>query len=149
MRAVVQRCTSGTVTVDDEVAGQVGKGYVVLASVGRGDTDQDAAYVAGKVVNLRVFEDENGKMNRSILEVGGSVLAISQFTLHGDVRGQRRPAFVDAAPPDEGLRLFDLFVNAIRKSGVVVETGVFGARMKVYIENDGPVTILIDSKKTF
>jgi D-tyrosyl-tRNA(Tyr) deacylase len=149
MRAVVQRCTSGTVTVGGKITGQVGKGYVVLASVGRGDTDEDAAYVAAKVTNLRVFEDENGKMNKSILDAGGSVLAISQFTLHGDTRGQRRPAFVDAAPPDEGLRLFNVFVEAVRKMGVVVETGVFGAHMMIHIDNDGPVTILIDSKKTF
>jgi len=149
MRAVVQRCLVGEVTVDGKTVGRVGKGYVVLASVGRGDTERDAAYVAAKVVNLRVFEDENGKMNRSILEVGGSMLAISQFTLHGDVRGQRRPAFIDAAPPDEGRRLFDAFVEAVRGSGVHVETGVFGAYMKVCIENDGPVTILIDSRKTF
>ncbi len=149
MRAVVQRCSAGEVTVDGKSVGRVGKGYVVLASVGRGDTEQDAVYVASKVVNLRVFEDENGKMNRSILEVGGALLAISQFTLHGDVRGQRRPAFIDAAPPDEGRRLFDAFVEAIRGFGIHVETGVFGAHMRVFIENDGPVTILIDSKKIF
>jgi D-tyrosyl-tRNA(Tyr) deacylase len=149
MRAVVQRCTSGTVTVGGEVVGRVGKGYVVLASVGRGDTGEDAAYVATKVAHLRVFEDENGKMNRSILEAGGSVLAISQFTLHGDTRGQRRPAFVGAAPPEEGLRLFNLFVETLRDMGITVETGLFGAYMMVHIDNDGPVTILIDSKKTF
>ena len=120
-----------------------------MLGVGKADTDADASYMADKVIDLRVCEDENGKMNRSLLDAGGAMLAISQFTLYGDARGQRRPSFIEAAPPDEGLRLFELFVEKARERGVRIETGRFGAHMIVEIENDGPVTVLLDSEKTF
>ena len=149
MRAVVQRCRRGSVSVDGETIGSIGQGFVVLLGVGKADTDADASYMADKVIDLRVCEDENGKMNRSLLDAGGAMLAISQFTLYGDARGQRRPSFIEAAPPDEGLRLFELFVEKARERGVRIETGRFGAHMIVEIENDGPVTVLLDSEKTF
>jgi D-tyrosyl-tRNA(Tyr) deacylase len=137
------------VSVDGETIGSIGQGFVVLLGVGKADTDADASYMADKVIDLRVCEDENGKMNRSLLDAGGAMLAISQFTLYGDARGQRRPSFIEAAPPDEGLRLFELFVEKARERGVRIETGRFGAHMIVEIENDGPVTVLLDSEKTF
>lgn len=149
MRAVVQRVVKGSVSVDEDVIGQIGKGYVVLLGVAEEDTEIDASYLADKIVNLRVFPDEEGKMNLSIREVGGSVLVISQFTLLGDCRNGRRPSFIQAARPEQADLLYNSFVKYIEKFGVEVATGRFQTEMQVEIINDGPVTILLDSKKLF
>jgi len=137
------------VTVEGSVRGEVERGLVVLLGVGRGDTDDDAGYLADKVANMRIFEDGQGKMNLSVLDVKGSVLAVSQFTLYGDCRKGRRPGFSGAAPPEEARRLFELFVKELEKYGLKVATGVFREHMTVEIINDGPVTLLLDSKKNF
>jgi D-aminoacyl-tRNA deacylase len=149
MRAVLQRVSKASIAVDGRVTGEIGAGLVVLVAVGREDTPATAASMAEKVVNLRIFNDDQGKMNRSLLDVGGSVLAISQFTLYGDARGQRRPSFLQAAPPEQGKALYEEFVHALKAVGARVETGVFQAHMAVELVNDGPVTILLDSEKTF
>ncbi|MGI1691931.1 D-aminoacyl-tRNA deacylase [Thermoanaerobacter uzonensis] len=149
MRAVVQRVTHGEVSVDGELISSIGKGFVVLVGISVDDTEEDVAYMADKIVNLRVFEDEEGKMNLSLLEVEGEILLVSQFTLLGDVRKGRRPNFMMAQKPEEALKYFNLLVKEIENRGVNVKTGKFQAMMKVLIENDGPVTILIDSKKIF
>jgi len=149
LRAVVQRVSRARVTVGGEVVGQIGPGYVVLLGVAREDDEAAADYLAEKVAGLRVFEDENGKMNRSIQEVGGSILAVSQFTLYGDVRRGRRPGFDRAARPEQAEPLYQRFVQRLREMGLHVETGRFQAHMEVELVNDGPVTILIDSEKTF
>jgi len=149
MRAVLQRVSRGSVTVDARVAGEIGPGLVVLMAVGREDSAATAASMAEKIVNLRIFNDEQGKMNRSVLDVGGAILAVSQFTLYGDARGQRRPSFLQAAPPEQGKALYEEFVRALKALGVRVETGVFQAHMAMELVNDGPVTILLDSDKTF
>lgn len=149
MRAVLQRVSRARVIVGEETAGEIGAGLVVLLAVGRGDTPETASALAEKVANLRIFADDQGKMNRSLVDTGGAVLAISQFTLYGDARGQRRPSFIQAAPPEQGKALYEEFVAALRKLGVRVETGVFQAHMSVELVNDGPVTILLDSDKTF
>jgi D-tyrosyl-tRNA(Tyr) deacylase len=142
---VIQRVTQASVTVDDAVVGQIGPGLAVLLGVAKGDTEQDADYLANKLVNLRIFEDEAGKMNRSLLEVGGEALVVSQFTLLGDCRKGRRPGFSAAARPDDADRLYLYFVTQLREQGVRVETGRFQAMMLVKIYNDGPVTFVIDS----
>ncbi len=149
MRAVVQRVTRGSVTVGGGLAGEIGRGFVVLLGVGQGDRPEDAAYLAEKIAGLRVFEDENGKMNLSLLETGGSVLAVSQFTLYGDCRKGRRPSFSGAAPPQEAKRLYEYFVEELEKRGLRVARGSFGEHMTVEIINDGPVTLLLDSRKIF
>ncbi len=150
MRAVVQRCRRAQVTVDGAVTGAIEQGLVVLLGAGKGDGDDDLRYVVDKLVNLRIFADDDGKMNRSVLEVGGGVLMISQFTLFGDVRKGRRPAFVDALEPGPAEELYDRAVAAVRAAGVAqVATGVFRADMQVELVGDGPVTILIDSRKQF
>jgi len=149
MRAVVQRVSRGRVVVEEKTAGEIGTGLVVLVAVGRNDDAATAASMAAKIVNLRIFGDDQGKMNRSLLDTGGAVLAISQFTLYGDARGQRRPSFIDAASPERGKELYEVFVRALRDLGVRVETGVFQAHMQVELTNDGPVTILLDSEKKF
>jgi len=149
MRAVLQRASGARVLVDGRVAGEIGAGLVVLIAVGKDDTGETAKTMAEKVVNLRIFNDEARKMNRSLLDTDGAVLAISQFTLYGDARGQRRPSFVQAAPAEKGKALYEEFVSALRALGVRVETGVFQAHMSVELTNDGPVTILLDSEKTF
>jgi D-aminoacyl-tRNA deacylase len=149
MRAVIQRATRGRVTVDGATIGETGPGLVVLVAVGREDSAATAADMAEKIFNLRIFNDEAGKMNRSLAETGGEVLAVSQFTLYGDVRGQRRPSFIDAAPAELGKELYGKFVKALRQLGVRVETGMFQTHMSVEIVNDGPVTILLDSQKIF
>ena len=148
MRAVVQRVTSASVTVDGRVAGEIGAGLLVLLGVSRTDNPESATYLAEKIANLRIFSDEAGKMNLSLVDIGGSALVVSQFTLYGDTRGGRRPSFIQAAPPEEASRLYDEFVQSMRALGVAVETGVFQAQMQVELVNDGPVTILIDSEKT-
>ena len=147
MRAVVQRVSRARVIVDGQVTGEIGGGLVVLLGVGRNDNEESAAYLAEKIANLRIFADEQGKMNRSLLEVRGAALVVSQFTLYGDARGQRRPSFLNAAAPEEGKRLYEEFVKALRALGVRAETGVFQAFMSVELTNDGPVTILLDSRK--
>jgi D-tyrosyl-tRNA(Tyr) deacylase len=149
MRAVLQRVSRARVLVDGSVTGEIGPGIVVLIAVGRDDVSATAAATAEKIVNLRIFSDDQGKMNRSVLDTSGAVLAISQFTLYGDARGQRRPSFIQAAPPDLGKALYDEFVLALRALGVRVETGVFQAHMSLELANDGPVTILLDSDKAF
>lgn len=149
MRAVVQRVTSARVIVDGGVKGQIAAGLLVLVAVGRDDTAAVAASMAEKTAHLRIFNDEQGKMNRSLLDIGGAALAVSQFTLYGDARGQRRPSFVRAAPPEPGKALYEEFVRALRALGVRVETGVFQTHMSVELVNDGPVTILLDSDKLF
>ncbi|MGH7801793.1 MAG: D-aminoacyl-tRNA deacylase [Thermodesulfobacteriota bacterium] len=149
MRAVIQRVKEARVEVDGEVVGKIGQGLLVLLGVGKDDTEDDVRYLAGKVSGLRIFEDETGKMNLCITDVKGGVLAISQFTLYGDCRKGRRPSFDEAAPPEVAERLYNLFIEEIRKSGIKVETGNFGALMDVHLINSGPVTILLDSKKLF
>jgi D-aminoacyl-tRNA deacylase len=149
MRAVVQRVSRAQVTVNGEITGEIGLGLLVLLGVGREDGEADAVYLAEKIAGLRVFEDDQGKMNRNVQEVGGSVLAVSQFTLYGDVRRGKRPSFDDAAPPQEARRLYEFFVERIRGSGLLCETGRFQEMMKVELANEGPVTILLDSKKNF
>lgn len=149
MRAVVQRVTSAGVIVGGKVKGEIAAGLLVLIAVGREDTATVAASMAEKIANLRIFNDHEGKMNRSLIDVGGGILAVSQFTLYGDARGQRRPSFIQAAPPEQGKALYDEFVRALQTLGVQVETGVFQAHMSVELVNDGPVTILLDSDKLF
>ncbi len=149
MRAVVQRVSRARVTVKEWTSGEIGLGLLVLLGVGHGDTEADAIYVAEKVAGLRVFEDEDGKMNRSVQDVGGSVLAVSQFTLYGDVRRGKRPSFDGAAPPDEARRLYEFFVERVQAMGLRCETGRFQEMMQVELVNEGPVTIMLDSAKTF
>jgi len=149
MRAVIQRVSHARVLADDRVTGEIAAGLLVLLGVGQGDTTEAAAYLAEKTAHLRIFDDDQGKMNRSLLDVRGAALVVSQFTLYGDARGQRRPSFIGAAPPDEGRRLYEEFVRVLRGLGVRVETGVFQARMSVELANDGPVTLLLDSEKQF
>jgi D-aminoacyl-tRNA deacylase len=149
MRAVVQRVSRAQVAVKGEIAGEIGLGLLVLLGVGRDDTEADATYLAEKIAGLRVFEDDQGKMNRRVQEVGGSVLAVSQFTLYGDVRRGKRPSFDAAAPPEKARQLYEIFVEQIRAAGLRCETGRFQEMMKVELVNEGPVTILLDSAKTF
>ena len=149
MRAVVQRVSRAKVTVGAWTSGEIGWGLLVLLGVGAEDTESDAHYLAEKVAGLRIFEDEDGKMNRSVVDVGGAVLAVSQFSLYGDVRRGKRPSFDDAAPPEAARRLYELFVERIRAAGLRCETGRFQETMKMELVNEGPVTILLDSKKTF
>lgn len=149
MRAVIQRVSVAWVEVDGKEAGRIGQGILVLLGVEKGDTERDAEYLIDKVSHLRIFEDGEGKMNRSVLETGGGVLIVSQFTLCGDCRKGRRPSFARAAGPDEGRRLYEYAVDLARKSGLPVATGIFQARMQVHLVNDGPVTLLIDSRKGF
>jgi D-aminoacyl-tRNA deacylase len=149
MRAVVQLVSSARVLAEGCVTGQIGAGLLVLVAVGKDDTIETASSMAEKIVNLRIITDDAGKMNRSLVDTRGAVLAVSQFTLYGDVRGQRRPSFIQAAPPDKGKALYEEFVRSLRALGVPVETGVFQAHMSVELVNDGPVTILLDSEKKF
>jgi len=149
MRAVVQRVGRATVKVGDEITGEIGKGLLVLLGVGQEDSEGDAGYLAGKVAGLRIFEDEAGKMNLSVGEIGGAVLAVSQFTLFGDVRRGKRPSFDAAARPERARELYNAFVERIRALGVRCETGRFQEMMEVELVNSGPVTILLDSKKVF
>ena len=149
MRAVLQRVSCARVKVDEKVTGEIGAGLMILLGVGREDTSAVAASLAEKCANLRIFEDEQGKMNRSLLDVKGSALVVSQFTLYGDARGQRRPSFIAAAPPEQAKALYEEFCEALRRLGVAVATGIFQAMMSVELVNEGPVTILLDSAKTF
>jgi D-tyrosyl-tRNA(Tyr) deacylase len=149
MRSVIQRVSRARVTVDGRITGEIGDGLLILLGVGREDTSVVAIRMAEKIANLRIFEDDQRKMNRSLLEVNGSALVVSQFTLYGDARGQRRPSFVAAASPEQAKKLYQEFSEALRKLGVTVASGVFGAMMSVELVNEGPVTILLDSDKTF
>ena len=149
MRSVVQRVRHASVTVDGDIVGRIGRGFLVLVGAEHGDEPSDAVQLANKIATLRVFPDESGKMNLNVKEVGGSILAVSQFTLLGDCRKGRRPSFVGAAHPDQAIPLYEGFISAIRDLGLTVETGIFGADMQVELVNDGPVTLLIDTKKRF
>jgi D-aminoacyl-tRNA deacylase len=149
MRAVVQRVSRARVTVGGDVTGEIGAGLMILLGVGREDTAEVAAGLAEKAASLRIFEDENSKMNLSLLDVKGSALVVSQFTLYGDARGGRRPSFIAAAPPEQAKLLYQEFCGALRKLRVHVATGMFQAMMSVESVNEGPVTILLDSEKTF
>jgi D-tyrosyl-tRNA(Tyr) deacylase len=149
MRAVVQRVSRASVAAGGETVGQIALGLLVLLGVGHDDEESDAAYLAGKVATLRIFEDSQGKMNLSVSEAGGAVLAVSQFTLYGDTRGGRRPSFIAAARPEQAERLYEHFVMRIRAAGLHCETGRFQQRMSVELVNEGPVTILLDSGKLF
>jgi D-aminoacyl-tRNA deacylase len=149
MRAVVQRVSRAKVTVNGEITGEIGLGLLVLLGVGKADTEADAAYLSEKISGLRIFEDDQGKMNRSVQDVSGSVLAVSQFTLYGDVRRGKRPSFDAAAAPEKARLLYEFFVERIRTDGLRCETGRFQEMMEVELTNEGPVTILIDSAKTF
>ena len=149
MRLVIQRVLESSVCVDGNVVGSLGPGFMVLCGVEDGDTSEDVRYCIDKTVNLRIFEDEAGKMNRSILDAGGEILAISQFTLHGDVRHGRRPSFIRAARPETAVPLYDAYCAGLREAGIHVETGIFQTDMKVSLINDGPVTLLVDSRKVF
>jgi D-tyrosyl-tRNA(Tyr) deacylase len=149
MRAVVQRVSRAKVTVNGEVTGEIGPGLLVLLGVGSGDTRADADYLADKTTGLRIFEDSGGKMNLSVVDIGGAVLSVSQFTLYGDTRRGKRPSFDAAAPPQSARELYDYFVERIRAAGLRCETGRFREMMQVELVNDGPVTILLDSAKSF
>jgi D-tyrosyl-tRNA(Tyr) deacylase len=149
MRAVVQPVSRARVTVESSVTGEITTGLMILIGVGRNDTSAVAVSMAEKIANLRIFEDDQGKMNRSLLDVRGSALIVSQFTLYGDARGQRRPSFIAAAPPEQAKKLYEEFNEALRRLGVTVATGVFQAMMSVEVVNEGPVTILLDSDKSF
>ncbi len=149
MRAVIQRVSEASVTVDERVVGRIGKGLLLLLGVGQEDTGDDARMLADKVVGLRCFADAESKFNLSVVDVGGAVLAISQFTLFGDCRKGRRPSFSDAARPEPATELYEAVVQQLRGAGLSVETGEFGAHMSVHLVNDGPVTLLLDTKKTF
>jgi D-aminoacyl-tRNA deacylase len=149
MRAVVQRVSRASVKVAGTVAGEIGIGLLVLIAVGKDDTEADADYLADKIAGLRIFEDADGKMNRTVTDAGGAVLAVSQFTLYGDVRRGKRPSFDAAARPEQAMRLYEYFVGKIRAAGLRCATGRFQEMMEVEMVNDGPVTILLDSKKLF
>ena len=149
MRCVIQRVTEASVTTGGEVVGKIGKGFMVLVGVSTEDTEKDVRYMAEKVPNLRIFEDEAGKMNLSLKDVGGAILAVSQFTLYGDARGGRRPSFIAAGRPEEANALYEQLVAAWRSQGLTVETGRFRTEMQVALINDGPVTLLMDSTKLF
>jgi D-aminoacyl-tRNA deacylase len=149
MRAVLQRVTRACVSVEGETVGEIGPGLVVLLGIARDDTERDARYLVEKTTALRVFDDEEGRMNRSVVESGGSLLVVSQFTLYGDVRRGRRPSWIEAAPPEVAEPLYEFFVAEARRSVARVETGSFRRMMQVGLVNDGPVTILLDSRKLF
>lgn len=146
MRVVVQRCKEASVTVAGEIVGKIDKGFMLLVGVTHDDKEEDASFLADKIANLRVFEDEAGKMNLSLLDVGGDILSVSQFTLYGDCRKGRRPNFMDAAKPDHAIRLYEAFNRFLSQKGIRLETGKFGEMMDVGLINDGPVTLIVESK---
>lgn len=149
MRSVVQRVKRAKVTVDNEIIGNIDHGIMLLFSVEDNDEEKDLEYMCDKVVNLRIFEDDDGKMNKSLVDVKGSILVVSQFTLHGDARKGRRPSFITAARPEKAIPLYEKFIQNMKDQGINTQTGKFGADMQVELVNDGPVTILLDSKKVF
>ena len=146
MRAVVQKVKESSVKADNEIIGQIGNGLLVLLGVAKEDVSSDADYLAAKIAHLRIFADENGKMNRSLIEIAGKMLVVSQFTLLGDCRKGRRPSFIDAAEPEKALELYQHFVKQVRELGITVETGRFQAMMEVSLVNDGPVTLILESR---
>lgn len=146
MRAVIQRVKNSSVSVDNKVIGEIGPGLLVLLGISRMDTGVDADYLSGKILNLRIFEDDAGKMNRSLLETGGEMLVVSQFTLYGDCRKGRRPSFANAAAPEQAVVLYEHFVQSAKEKGISVQTGRFKAMMAVSLINDGPVTLILESK---
>lgn len=146
MRVVVQRSKKASVTVEGEITGQISWGLVLLVGVTHEDTNKDAIYLADKIVNLRIFEDENEKMNLALMDVGGQILSVSQFTLYGDCRKGRRPNFMEAAKPEHAVQIYENFNQILREKGIQVETGQFGAMMDVALTNDGPVTLILESK---
>lgn len=146
MRVILQRSKNASVTVDGSITGQIGSGYVLLVGITHEDTEKDADYCARKIAQMRLFEDEEGKMNRSIFENGGDILSISQFTLYGDIRKGRRPSFIEAARPEQAEPLWNYFNEVLRSEGLRVQEGVFGAMMDVELVNDGPVTMIVESK---
>jgi D-tyrosyl-tRNA(Tyr) deacylase len=149
MRAVVQRVSRARVTIQGRLAGEVGRGLLILLGVTHDDTSERAKWLAEKVAGLRIFsDDDDGKMNRDVMEAGGGVLIVSQFTLYGDCRKGRRPSFIDAAPPDKAIPLYEAFIQAVKAQGIPVATGEFGADMQVELVNDGPVTLIVDSPRT-
>ncbi|MCA1957022.1 MAG: D-tyrosyl-tRNA(Tyr) deacylase [Nitrospira sp.] len=147
MKAVIQRVAHASVTVEEAVVGRIGQGLMVLLGVANGDTEGDGRYMAEKIRTLRIFPDEAGKMNRSLTDVGGAVLLVSQFTLLGSTTTGRRPSFDEAAPPDEARRLYELVAEELKRQGTVVETGIFATHMRVALVNDGPVTFIVDSRE--
>ncbi|MDU2489513.1 MAG: D-aminoacyl-tRNA deacylase [Clostridium celatum] len=149
MRAVVQRVTYSSVEVEGVIVGEINKGFNVLLGISKDDTEEDMKYIKDKIINLRVFSDENDKMNLSLLDIKGELLLISQFTLYGDARKGRRPNFMNALGGEEAKKFYDKFIEMMKETGLKIETGIFGADMKVDIKNDGPVTILLDSSKNF
>lgn len=149
MRAVIQRVTYSSVEVEGIIVGEINKGFNVLLGISKDDTEEDMKYIKDKIINLRVFSDENDKMNLSLLDIKGELLLISQFTLYGDARKGRRPNFMNALGGEEAKKFYDKFVEMMKETGLKVKTGIFGADMKVDIKNDGPVTILLDSSKNF
>lgn len=149
MRAVVQRVTYSSVEVNGEIVGRINKGFNVLIGISKDDTEEDMNYIRDKIINLRVFSDENDKMNLSLLDIKGELLLISQFTLYGDARKGRRPNFMNALGGEEAKKFYDKFIEMMKETGLKVQTGIFGADMKVDIKNDGPVTILLDSSRNF
>lgn len=146
MKAVIQRVKHSSVTVEGKITGEIDNGLMVLLGVGKGDSEKDAEYLAEKIPFLRIFEDNNGKMNLSLLDTGGSILVVSQFTLYGDCRKGRRPSYVDAAPPGDAERLYDYFITLLEKKGIHTQTGRFQAMMDVSLVNDGPVTLILESR---
>ncbi|HHV39094.1 MAG TPA: D-tyrosyl-tRNA(Tyr) deacylase [Tepidimicrobium sp.] len=149
MRAVVQRVSKASVSVDGDIVGEIGKGLLVFLGVGKDDNDDDLEYMVGKILGLRIFEDDDGKMNLSLEDIDGDILVVSQFTLYGDVRKGRRPSFSTSAGPDIAENMYELFIKSCQARQINVEKGTFGADMDVELINDGPVTILVDSKKVF
>ena len=147
MKAVIQRVRSAEVHVDDQLLGSIGKGLLVFVGIAKGDGENDLSYLTSKIPDLRIFEDESGKFNRSLKEVGGEMLVVSQFTLYGDCRKGRRPSFTEAEEPEAARHLYDRFVSQLRGEGISVQTGAFQAKMEVHLINDGPVTLLLDSRR--
>ena len=147
MRVVVQRVKHSSVAVDGNIVGKINEGLLILLGIKNGDTEKDVTWLANKVVSLRIFEDENGKMNKELKEINGSILLISQFTLYGDCVKGKRPSFIEAAKPEIAIPLYEKFIDTLKNQGINVETGIFGADMKVELLNDGPVTIVLDSEE--
>jgi D-tyrosyl-tRNA(Tyr) deacylase len=146
MRAIIQRVSKARVRIDNEIVGEIGPGLLVLLGVAKSDTGEQARWLADKIVSLRIFNDDEGKMNRDLAEIGGAVLVVSQFTLYGDCSKGRRPSFIDAAPPETAIPLYEAFINGIKAHGIPTATGRFGAMMQVELINDGPVTLILESK---
>ncbi len=148
MRAILQRVTKGAVSIDEQIVSEIGRGLVLLLGIKKDDSLEDVKFVANKCINLRIFDDENGNLNKSLLDIAGEMLIISQFTLYGETRKGRRPGFSDAAPPAIAEPFYEAFIEQVKSSGIQVATGKFGAMMQVFIQNDGPVTLIVESKNS-